>query len=171
MGIYDTGLCSEAGGNISLCFHMYILSAVELRWTARSNTICSEGLNGFLLQLLVAIKIEEVVGSKVRNGSACGELRFGSSRTTAVSKPCVEKKVQRYSHPTITGCFSLSSSSNGVCRTTSGSGVHSSTRSSISYPGVSTVPYNYLHKSCSPLRSGPHILVYVSSRTEQEDTL
>lgn len=57
-------------------------------------------------------------------------------------------------YPIRTGRFSFSSSSMAVEAATSGSGVHSSTNSSISYPGVSApYPTTPLHTPNSPPRS------------------
>jgi hypothetical protein len=55
--------------------------------------------------------------------------------------------MQRPSHPTMTGLFSLSCSSKAVGGATSGSGVQSSTNSSISYSASASVRVGYRRKT------------------------
>ena len=55
---------------------MYILSAVELRRTAGTNTICSQSLYSFLFDLIISDEIVEIVGREIRNCSTVGEFGF-----------------------------------------------------------------------------------------------
>jgi hypothetical protein len=54
-------LCAQTRSDIRLSLHMYILRAVELRRATRSNAICPQSLDRFLLDLLVANEVVEIV--------------------------------------------------------------------------------------------------------------
>ena len=130
----DAGRHAEVGRDVRLRLLVHVLGAVETWRAAGADAICAEGLDSLFFEDLGGEEVVEVVGCQVRHGAAVGELRFGSRRSAkqSISKPKA-KRSQTYSYPTITGRFSLSCSSNGVVGATSGSGVHSSTSSSISY--------------------------------------
>ncbi len=136
--IHDTFLRAQAGSNVCLRLHMNILGAVELRRATRSNSISPESLDRLFFDLLVANEVVEIVGSEIRHGPAVRELDFRASRSAiAINQHTITSPGQESTNPTITGVFSFSCSSNAVCGATSGSGVHSSTKSSISCHAVS----------------------------------
>lgn len=63
--------------NVGLERLVHILSAVETRRTARTNTVGAQSLYGSFLDSLGVDEIEVVVGSKVGHSSAVRELRLG----------------------------------------------------------------------------------------------
>lgn len=68
--IHDTLIRAQARRDIRLSLHVDILRAVELGRATRPNAICPERLDSFLLDLLVANEVVEVVGSEVRHSPA-----------------------------------------------------------------------------------------------------
>jgi hypothetical protein len=70
---------------VGLRLHVYILCAIETGRTTGTNTVCSESLDGLLLECLVCDEVVKVVGCEVRDSAAVGELRFGSCRAAPVS--------------------------------------------------------------------------------------
>jgi hypothetical protein len=120
------------GCYVGLGLHVYILGAVEAGRTTGTNTVCAEGLDSLLLERFICDEVVVVVRGEVCDGAAVGQLRFGAGRAGTVSvQP--RSSLERLFYPTITGLFSLSSSSWAVGVATRGSGVQSSTNSSISY--------------------------------------
>ena len=83
--INNTTFRAKARRDVRLRLHVYILSAIELRRSARSNTVCSKSLNGLFFNLLVADEVVEVVGGEVRYGPAVGEFHFRSCWSAPVS--------------------------------------------------------------------------------------
>ncbi len=134
---------AQMGRNRGLGFHVYILSAVEARRTARPDAVGAQRLDGLLFQRLIRHQVVKVVGCEVRDRAPGGELRFGSGGSGNTiqsagnvarggsSPPPPPPHLQKF-HPTITGRFSFSAASAAVWGGTKGSGVQSSTSSSIS---------------------------------------
>jgi hypothetical protein len=59
--IDDTSCSTKKSSNVSFNLHVYVLSAVEARWTTRSNTICAKSLDGPFLEVFVGYKVVKVV--------------------------------------------------------------------------------------------------------------
>jgi hypothetical protein len=79
--IHNALLCTKVRSNVRFRLHMNILRAVELRWSTRSNTIRPESLDSFLLNLLIANEVVEIVGREIRHGPAVRELDFRARRS------------------------------------------------------------------------------------------
>ena len=62
---------------------MNILSAVKSSGATRTNAVIAESLNSFLFEGFVGVKIVEVIGAKVNDGSAIGQFRLGADWTTS----------------------------------------------------------------------------------------
>lgn len=152
--IHDTLLRPKTRCNVRLRLHMDILRAVELRRATRSNAIRPERLNSLLLDLVIANKVVEIIGREIRHHLAVRELDFRARRSAmAFNQQTITTQGRRSTNPTMTGVFSFSASSNGVRGATSGSGVHSSTKSSISCQPVSPAPFPIARQNSSPLPS------------------
>jgi hypothetical protein len=128
--------------DVCLGLHVHVLRAVEAGRAAGADAIGAQRLDGLLLERLVADEVVVVVRREVRDGAPVGELRLGAcgSAPASVRASLQLRMARRLAYPTMTGRFSLSSSSWAVGGATSGSGVHSSTSSSISYSAMSTRP-------------------------------
>lgn len=126
----DTEVCSDVGFGL----HVNVLCAVETRGATGADTVGAQGLNGLVFEDIVGEEVVEVVRGKVRDGAAIGELRLGARRSAQCSLALgSEHWGGHLLYPTMMGRFSLSNSSRAVVGATSGSGVQSSTNSSISY--------------------------------------
>lgn len=79
--IDDTSRSTEECSNVSFSTHMHILGSVESGRSTRTDSISSNGLNGFLLQSVIRNEVVEVIRRKVRNSSSVHELRFWAGRT------------------------------------------------------------------------------------------
>lgn len=122
--------------NVSLDLHMHVLGAIKPGRAAWPNPISPHGLNRPFFQILVGDEIVEIVGGEIRHGSSIGQLGTGTAWTVGnEGSACIRDTAagKRVAYPTMTGLFSNSASSNAVVFVTRDSGVHSSTRSSISY--------------------------------------
>lgn len=137
LGVDDAGRDAEMRSHVGFRLHVHVLGAVEAWGTARADAVGAQRLDGFLLEEVVGEEVVEVVRGEVHDGAAVGELGLGtrwSAQGELALQSCSSLAV---SYPTIMGRFSLSSSSSAVIGATSGSGVQSSTSSSISYCLVS----------------------------------
>lgn len=66
--------------NVPLNVHVHVLGAIEVGRPASADTIITEDLDSSLFEHLVRDKVEEVVGGKVVDGAAIGELDLGPGR-------------------------------------------------------------------------------------------
>jgi hypothetical protein len=83
--VNDASFGAKTRRDVGLRLHVDILRAVELGGSARPDTVCAEGLDGFFFDLLVADEVVEVVGREIRDGPAVGEFYFGSCWSAPVS--------------------------------------------------------------------------------------
>ena len=60
---------------------MHILCPVEAWWPTWPNTVCAEGLDGFLFQSLVGNEIVVVVRGQIGDSATIGKLGLGARRT------------------------------------------------------------------------------------------
>lgn len=74
LSIDDASRHSKERGNVGLSAHMDILSAIKTWGPTGANTVIAKGMDSFLLKLLIADKVVEVVGSKIDDSAAVGEL-------------------------------------------------------------------------------------------------
>lgn len=74
LGVDDTALSAQVGGNISFRLHVDILGTIELWRAARSDAVRAQGLDSLVLDLLIGIEIVEVVSGEVGNGFAVGQF-------------------------------------------------------------------------------------------------
>lgn len=82
MGIDDASLRAEMCCDIRLDLDMDVLSSVEVWGAAGTDTVCAQGGDGSLFDLLVATQVVVVVSREVRDGLASQELSFRSRRST-----------------------------------------------------------------------------------------
>jgi len=142
VGVHNACLRAQMRRNVRLGLHVHILRAVELRGSAGPDAIGAQGLDRLLFDLLVGHEVVVVVGCEIRDGAAVGELGF-RPRASTCCQPMYHTHTDtlKVTYPTITGSFSITVSSKFVNGATSGSGVHSSTKSSISYfPSATSLP-------------------------------
>jgi hypothetical protein len=129
---------TEMGSDVGLGLDVHVLVAVEARGSAGTDAVGAQCGNGLLFQNFVGGEIIEIIRGQVGYGAAVGELGFGTCWTAQVLILARPRSIfiacGRFgcSYPTMTGLFSASASSNCEGAATSGSGVQSSTNSSIS---------------------------------------